>query len=63
MRQARLKRLRKQLLPSKAEGEPDPLRASPYFIGKSQHRPLDLTEFLSKNRDDIVTQVSLVRCC
>ncbi|RXW14870.1 hypothetical protein EST38_g10985 [Candolleomyces aberdarensis] len=56
MRQARLKRLRKQLLPSKAEGTPDSLRASPYFIGKSQHRPLDLTEFLSKNRDDIVTQ-------
>ncbi|KAJ2911489.1 hypothetical protein MD484_g8926, partial [Candolleomyces efflorescens] len=61
MRQARLRRLRRQLVPYKDEGAPDPHRASPYFIGKSQHRPVDLTEFLSKNRDDVATHVSHIR--
>ncbi|KAJ2932983.1 hypothetical protein H1R20_g4136, partial [Candolleomyces eurysporus] len=49
------------LVPSKAEGPLDTLRTLPYFIGKSQHKPVDLTEFLSKHRDDIATQKFLAK--
>ncbi|RXW14632.1 hypothetical protein EST38_g11221 [Candolleomyces aberdarensis] len=64
MRQARIKRIKKlckELLPSKEEGPVDPLRKTPYFIGQSQNKPIDITEFLTENRNDPVTKGFLVK--
>jgi hypothetical protein len=42
MRQAHLKKLRKQLIPAKAEGKPPSPSEEHYFIGKSQNKPVDI---------------------
>ncbi|KAF6747597.1 hypothetical protein DFP72DRAFT_972254 [Ephemerocybe angulata] len=61
MRQARIKRLRQQLLSGKEEGETELSREAPYFIGNSQNAPVDLTKFLRDNRDDIATTKFLAK--
>ncbi|RXW23302.1 hypothetical protein EST38_g2534 [Candolleomyces aberdarensis] len=58
MRQARIKRIKKlcrQLLPSKDEGPPDALRQAPYFIGKSEKKPVHLGPFLREHHGDPAT--------
>lgn len=60
MRQARIRRIKKlckQLLPSKDEGPVDPLRKAAYFIGKSQNKPVDISQLLKENSGDPVTKV------
>ncbi|KAJ3517693.1 hypothetical protein NMY22_g13906 [Coprinellus aureogranulatus] len=56
-RQARIRRLRKQLLVDPAEGPADPLLHAPYFVGQSQNRPVDLAAFLTLHRYDPATTV------
>ncbi|KAJ3531757.1 hypothetical protein NMY22_g8020 [Coprinellus aureogranulatus] len=56
-RQARIRRLRKQLLVDAAEGPADPLLQAPYFIGQSQNKPVDLAAFLILHRYNPATKV------
>lgn len=64
-RQARLRKLRKQLDPSADEldrplaaGDPDPrAEGGWYFIGKSQNKPVNLGHFLRTNANDPAFQV------
>ncbi|KAJ2911509.1 hypothetical protein MD484_g8905, partial [Candolleomyces efflorescens] len=55
MRQARLKRLKQQLLPSNSEGKPPSPSEAHYFIGKSQNKPVDIPQFVYVHREDPVT--------
>ncbi|KAJ3536383.1 hypothetical protein NMY22_g6054 [Coprinellus aureogranulatus] len=53
MRQARIRKLRKQLSPIPQEGyHPDEAQEPPYFIGKSENQPLSLPAFLQTRADD-----------
>ena len=58
MRQARIRRLRKEFLCEEDEGPVEPLLTTPYFIGRSQNKPVDLAPFLTANRYDPTTTVS-----
>jgi hypothetical protein len=59
-RQACLRRLRRQLLPEPGEDSPDPDRQEPYFIGRSQNKPVYLEKFLVAHWEDPVARVSAV---
>ncbi|KAJ3524924.1 hypothetical protein NMY22_g10792 [Coprinellus aureogranulatus] len=53
MRQARLRKLRKQLLPDPSEGYVDEEASQlPYFIGASQNNPVNLPAFIQAKRND-----------
>lgn len=61
MRQARIRRLRKQLLPDPDEGYRDEdAHMHPYFIGKSQNCPVDLAAFQASHQND--PAVKVVQC-
>ncbi|KAF6750862.1 hypothetical protein DFP72DRAFT_817228, partial [Ephemerocybe angulata] len=53
MRQNRIRRLRRQLLPDPSEEYTDEnASTNPYFIGKSQNNPVSLPSWIQKKRDD-----------
>lgn len=60
MRQARIRKLRKQLLPDPDEGYQEEAAVDrPYFIGKSQNRAINLPKLLQrKGQCDPALQVS-----
>ncbi|KAJ3542068.1 hypothetical protein NMY22_g3642 [Coprinellus aureogranulatus] len=60
-RQARIRRLRKQLLVNEDEGPVDPLFQTPYFIGQSQNNPVSLASFLTVHREDPATRKFLAK--
>ena len=58
MRQARIRKLRKQVLPEPEEGyQDDDAHMLPYFIGKSQNHPVNIPVFLRSNQDDPAAKV------
>ena len=58
-RQARIKRLRKQLVPPLEEGSPGSGEEdASYFIGKSQNMPVPMSRFLRVNAGDPAVKVS-----
>lgn len=60
MHQARIRKLRKQLLPEPDEGyQDDDAHRLPYFIGKSQNSPISVPSFLRAGRDDPAMKVRL----
>ena len=57
-RQARIRKLRKQLVPEESEGYDDNVEHSTsYFVGKSENHPVDLPAFIRTKRDDPATTV------
>ncbi|KAJ3547908.1 hypothetical protein NMY22_g1480 [Coprinellus aureogranulatus] len=61
MRQARIKKLRSQIYPSPEEKDPTSRLAEsaenpPYFIGKSQNKPVNLSHFIRLNANDLATR-------
>ena len=58
MRQARIRKLRRQLLPDPEEGYLDEdAQSRPYFIGKSQNHPINLPDLLHPSRRDPAMKV------
>lgn len=63
IRQARIRKLRKQLLPEPDEGyQDDDAHSLPYFIGKSQNHPVNIPQFVRSNRDDPAAKASTSLC-
>lgn len=58
MRQKRLSRLQKLLLPDPEEGMPPEVPSGRYFVGRSQHLPVYLGRFMEAHRNDPAAQVS-----
>lgn len=57
-RQARIRRLRKQLVLDAKEGyQEDEGQAKPYFIGKSENHPVNLPAYLQEKLNDPATKV------
>lgn len=60
-RQARIRKLRKQLVPDAGEKyQDDEGLTAPYFIGKSENHPIALPAFIRTEKYDLVTKVSSV---
>ena len=58
MRQARIQKLRRQLLPEPDENYQDEDACKlPYFVGKSQNDPVDLPSFLRETKDNPAMKV------
>ena len=59
MRQARIRKLRKQVLPDIEEGYNDEdAHPLPYFMGKSQNRPVSLPDLVQSKKGDLAMKVS-----
>ncbi|KAF6752551.1 hypothetical protein DFP72DRAFT_1011401 [Ephemerocybe angulata] len=57
MRQARIRTLRKQVIPEQEEGYIDEdSHMHPYFIGKSQNNPVSLPAFVQTKRNDLAVK-------
>lgn len=58
MRQARIRKLCKQLVPEQSEGyREDSDEVPPYFIGKSQNHPIELPAFVQTKKHDPAVKV------
>lgn len=56
--QARIRKLRKQLVPEASKGYDDNVeQATSYFVGKSENHPVDLPAFIRTKKDDPATRV------